>query len=173
VGFIRDRLSVDDFIDIFSACVLPIHIWGILNLLIDIPSWLFYYDYIELIGGVAYTLVFALIESSLVFFFVIAVRLLLPRRWAADWFVSFSILAVFELTLTALLFQYFTVQGIYYKTELLLGSAVSILLTALLISKFDRLNHLVRSIASHFSILAYIYVFLDIVGLLIVIIRNL
>jgi len=173
VGFIRDRLSKDDFVYIFSACALPIHIWGILNLFIDIPSWLYYYDFIELIGGVAYTLVFSLVETLFVFIGVVTLRLLLPKRWAADWFVSFSILMVLELTITALLFQYFTVQGLYYKTELLLASVVSIGLTAFLISKFDRLNHYVRSIARYFTILAYVYIFFDVVGLLIVIMRNL
>ena len=173
MGLIRDRLSKDDLVYIFCACVLPIHIWGILNLLIDIPSWLFYYNYIEIIGGVAYTLVFSLVEATLVFIGVVSLRLLLPKRWAAEWFVSFSILLVLELTITALLFQYFTVQGIYYKTELLLASTLIIGLTALLISKFDRLHHLIRSIASHLTILAYVYVFFDIVGLFIVFIRNL
>jgi hypothetical protein len=139
----------------------------------DIPSWLFFYNYIEIIGGVAYTLVFALIETSLVFIGVVTLRLLLPKRWAADWYVSFSILLVLELTITALLFQYFSVRGIYYKAELLLASAVSIGLTAFLLSKINRLNHLVRSITIRFTILAYIYVFFDVVGLLIVIMRNL
>jgi hypothetical protein len=173
MGFVRDRLSKDDFLSIFTACVLPIHFWCIISLLIDIPSWLFIYDYIELIGGIAYTLVFCLLETLLVFTGVVTFRLLLPRRWAADWFVSFSILMVFELTMTALLFQFFTVQGIYYKTELIAVSAVVIGLTALLVSKFTRLNKLIRLITNHFSILAYIYIFFDVVGLFIVLIRNL
>lgn len=173
VGFIRNRLSKDDLLYIFSACVIPIHIWGILNLLIDIPSWLFFYNYVEIIGGAAYTLVFALIETLLVFIGVVTLRLLIPKRWAADWYVSFCIMMVLELTITALLFQYFSVQGLYYKTELLLASAVSIGLTAFLVSKVDRLNRLIRSITSRFTILAYVYVFFDVFGLLVVIMRNL
>jgi hypothetical protein len=172
VGFLRDRFSKDDFIYIFTACAIPIHIWGILNLFIDIPSWLLNYNFIEIIAGVAYTLVFSLVETSLVFIGVVTFRVLLPKRWAADWFVSFSILMVLELNITALLFQYFTVQGLYYKTELLVASAVSIGLTVLLVSKINRLNNLVRLIASRFTILAYVYVFFDIVGLIIVIVRN-
>lgn len=67
MGFIRqDLISMREIIMVFAACVLPIYIWSILSVLREIPAWIMYMSAWDLIGVIANSQAFALIESLVI-----------------------------------------------------------------------------------------------------------
>ncbi len=156
---------------IFVFCAFPIHLWTIVNMLRDVPSWLHYMKTVEIIGSVAYTLTFALFETMIVFVIVLVVGMVLPKRWVPYTFVPLSSVMLIELAIMAGIFQHFILQ--YLPKRLLLVSFLMILgLTVLTIPKFSKIAVLTRSLAERFAVLTVLYVLFDFVGLIIVIARN-
>jgi hypothetical protein len=100
-AILRERFSSKGFLQIFVYCAFPIHLWTILNMLRDVPSWAFYMRYGELFSSIAYTMSFALIETLILFLPVVVLGMLLPKRWVRDKFVPLVSVLLLEASLAA------------------------------------------------------------------------
>jgi hypothetical protein len=137
----------------------------------DFPSWLLYMKTYEFIGIIAYTLTFALFETLLVCGVVLAVGAVVPRRWVSNSFVPISLALLIELSIMAAVFQHFIIQE--FPKKLLLASYLLLLaLTAFIVVKSQKLMDIMRRVVDRLTILTFLYVFFDVVGLIIVIARN-
>jgi hypothetical protein len=148
------------------------HVWTIINMFKDVPSWAIYMKYWELISSVAYTLAFTLFETVLVFTPVFLIGLLIPRRWMSDKYIPLMSVFLIEAAIMAVGLQYFTKYDLPEK-KLLLAYVVVILLSAFIALKFTRIKVVLEKISARLVLLSLIYITFDVLGLLIVIVRNL
>lgn len=72
---------------VFWVAVFPIHFWSLIVYFHELPAFLLRMTLEEMIGVLAYTQVFALLESLLVTGIVILLAFILPRGWLLDRFV--------------------------------------------------------------------------------------
>ena len=171
MAIFKQRFASQEITQIFVYCAFPIHVWTIINMLRDVPSWAIYMRSGELISAVAYTLSFALFETLTVFLLVILIGLIVPKHWIKDKFVPMSSVLLIELALMAIVLQFF-IKSYLPKRILLLSYTAIIGLSIIVVPKFPKIKVLVSSLAKRLSLLTFIYIFTDIIGLLIVIARN-
>lgn len=166
------RYSTRDLIHLFVFCTFPIHIWAIIVMFRSVPSWLFYMSQSDLIGSVAYHLTFTIIESVLVFITILAVGMLIPKRWVPEPFLTLSSVLIVEFTIMAIVFQHLTLQ--YSSLRLMIVSCLIILgISFVFIPRIAKLEKTIRLLADRLSILTFLYVVFDLISIIIIIFRNL
>jgi hypothetical protein len=137
----------------------------------DIPSWALYMRYWELVSTVAYTLVFALFESLIVFTPFVLLGLIIPKKWVSTIFTPWAAVMLLEGAIAAIVFQDAILTFSPLKITLAVILLVMIISTVIVIY-FQKLREIIRVVALRFSVLAFLYIFFDLVGLLLVIVRN-
>jgi len=190
LAWIKARYTRQALWSLFLMCALPLHFWTLILAFRDI-SWLTdRTNAWDAVGVVAYGLVFTFVESLLVFAVVALLGYLVPGRWNPDRRVVLLTVMVWILSLWAILDQlYFLVGGwmpgwliaflvnsghparIFYAL-LLAVVGLSALVPALLVIRSERAYHAVRGAIDRLSVLMLFYLVLDVIGLVIVIIRN-
>ena len=153
------------------------HVWAIVNILYIFPAWLLRFSVWELAGVISYPLVDALLESCLLWLVLVGLGFLLPRKWLADKFVAISSALVWVMAGWAVLIQFF------YKGMLLWGAGqmvaglflvlLSFGLVYWLVQRYGRLEGWIKGLAQRLAFLTYFYLIFDLLGLVIVILRNL
>jgi hypothetical protein len=142
----------------------------------EIPGWMMRLTISDLVGAVAYTQAFALIESVLVTTLLVVAALALPRGWLAERFVSHGSLIVVAgaVWMVALQFFYEYVRQ-WGAVHFLLWAVPGLLSLAIpyyLIRRHARLDGWVRNAIQRVAVLSFVYATLGLVSLLIVIARN-
>jgi hypothetical protein len=175
--FKRRRLSSRDLFLSFGAIAFPVHVWAIINILYILPAWLLRFSIWELAGAIGYPLVDALLESSLLWIGLIVLGYILPRKWLADRFVALSSVLAWLLAAWAVLahFIYKIIQQLGLEQVLpgLLLVAFSFCIVYWLVQRSGRLEHRIIKLTQGLEVLAYFYVIFDLLGLVVVILRNL
>jgi hypothetical protein len=159
-------------LQLFVYGAFPIHVWTIVNMFIDIPSWLVYMTSWELISAIAYTLTFALIESLLVFIVVLMVGMSMPRRWSGDRFLTIASAVLVEGALFAIGLHVLILNDLPKKYAVL-GFGFVVFLTILFSLRIPNLVKSVRLLSDRLSVLTSVYIFFDVLGCIIVLVRNL
>jgi hypothetical protein len=174
--FLRNRIpSRSDVLFLFLIGAFPIHIWAIVNLLHNIPALVLRLSAAELMGVIAYTLVFALFESVLLLIVLIIVSLLLPTAYFKDKIVVRGFILVFltSLWVIPVLLEWFVLtdhqQGYLLWTVFYFSILI---LLHLWLQKHADLETKISTFAERLAILSSIYVCLDALGVVIVVIRN-
>ncbi len=170
-----------DLLLLFTACAVPVHVWAILSGLREAPAWMVRLDAVDLVAVAAYTLAFALAESLLVWLLAAAAAGLLPARllgatgaqsasafrlaWGS-WLVLVSGLASASLHWFPALLR--------PPWPIALGLACLTCLAGglLLLRRAPRLRLAVRGLLDRLVVLALAYVAVDLVGLAVVLARN-
>jgi hypothetical protein len=171
-------------------CALPLHFWTLILAFRDI-SWLTdRTNAWDAVGVVAYGLVFAFVESLVVFAVMALLGYLVPGRWSPDRRVALLTVMVWILSIWAMLDQLYFLVGtglpgwlidiflnsghparvFYAITWTVVG--LSVIVPALLLMRSERAYKVVRGLIDRLSILMLFYLVLDVIGLVIVIIRN-
>jgi len=125
----------------------------------------------------AYALAISLVESLIICLFLLTLAALLPERLLRKKFVPHAMTLVLVTSIWAV-FGQLNYQTIYDWTfgELLpwllmyLGSC---LVVYLLVQRFDRVANLIYRVVQWISVLATLYISLGVIGLVVVIFRNL
>jgi len=166
---------------VFSTAVFITFSWSIYRMFFQVPSWVFYLTLNDILWISAYVVGFALLESTLLLGFMVLLSILYPEKHFKSKFVAQSTLTLLVLTVGALLYQ----QNIgmlkwWGWLELLifiLASIASLTLLVLSLSfLFDRLARLkvlIESIADRLTVFSLIYIPLGVLGLVVMIFRNL
>jgi hypothetical protein len=160
----------------FGVCAFPVHVWAIVNLLRELPAWLLRLSIWELIGVISYVLVFALVESVAFLVALLVLAALLPAKLLRDRFVAVGTMLVVITTAWAIAAHYnadairlwglrqFALWGALYLVSVLVGWA--------LVYRFKRLQGIVVAVAERLVVLSAAYVVLDLLGVGIVVLRN-
>ena len=182
------RVSFSYFFNTFLVVTFPLHIWGILMIFQDIEFMTERTNWWDATGYASYSLLFILLESILLSAVVWGSSLLLPKSWREKRTLSvagttFTILAA--ASITDLAFHAFSEARISRQylhglstypalTYVLISATVIISIAALLflILKTESGEKIIAEIFDRIMLLGYLYIFLDIVGIVIVIIRN-
>jgi hypothetical protein len=171
-------------------CAFPLHLWTILLAFRDI-SWVAERSNMwDAIGVLSYGLLFAFVESLIIFVIVVLLGFLVSRSWDADRRVILISILVLVDALWSMFSQY------YFLGELSLPENVnrfivesghpvrilyafivpvvsfSALFPTYLILKSDKAFQFFRGLVERVTLLTLFYLFFDFVGLVIVIIRN-
>lgn len=171
MAIFKTRFAERGLLQLFVFCAFPIHVWTIVNMLLDIPAWLVYMTSWELLGAIAYTLSFALLETLVVFIPVLIVGVLLPRKWYGEWYLAAVSLILFEFALLAVGLHALILNDLP-KRNAFLGFGFFALFTILLVLRLPDVNRGLRAIADRLGILTSIYLAFDVLGFMIVLVRN-
>jgi hypothetical protein len=165
------RFAERSLLQLFVYCAFPIHVWTIVNMFLDIPAWLVYMTSWELVGTIAYTLTFALLETLVVFTPLLVVGVFLPHKWYGEWFLAAASLLLLESALLAIGLHALILNDLP-KRKALLGFGFFALFTTLVVPRFPNINRGLRALADRLWILTSIYLSFDILGFVIVFVRN-
>ena len=119
----------------------------------------------------AYTLSFALFETLMVLLVVVLIGLIVPKRWIVDRYIPLASLWLVELAIMAILFQHHIIRHLP-KRNLVIAFGLILALSSLVPIRFPKVGEVLRWIADRLVILSFIYIFFDVLGLLVVILRN-
>lgn len=170
------KLSGGDLSLSFGAIAFPVHVWAIINLLNIFPAWLLRLSIAELAGGIGYVLVDALIESGVLWLGLVILGLLLPRMWLANKFVALSSMLAWLLAAWAVLIQFNFSLILQWEPEQTLPGLLLVVFSFALIywaiQRFDRVEGWIKRVAQGLAVVSYIYLIFDLLGLVVVILRN-
>jgi hypothetical protein len=179
---LRARLpSRQEALAVFSVIVFIVFSWALYRTFWWIPSWLEYLSLWGVLTIIAYVLAFSLFESLAVMGLIILLSLLFPRKIFKDQFIVQGSALSVALGLGAFLLQ--RDVGVIYNMELeqiflypaliLLGIVFMVYFFSFLFRKISVLSRLALAVAERMTIFTYIYVPLGLVGMVVVIARNL
>ena len=180
LNFFRKRLPErSEVYTVLGLVVFMVFSWSMRGFFYEVPSFILYFKASQIFATFSYMMGFALVESLLVTLGLGALSLLLPVAWFKQGFVYKSFVTVLVGAI-ALLWLENTIMAFNNKLppiDLLL-TAASIALGAwvVLLLAFHyivRLQKPLLFIADRVGVMAYLYVPLGLLGLIVVLIRNL
>jgi hypothetical protein len=180
--FLSSRLpSRAEVFPVFSILAFLVYSWALYRLFWYLPSWLEYMSIPGVLIIAAYTLAFALFESLVMFGLLLLFCLAFPERFFRRCFVAQASLLALSWGAGAVLIQR-QVSFIYrlenWQVGALLLAALAasvsiVLLGAWVFRRFDRLRRLVEDISERMTIFAMLYIPLGLIGVIVVLVRNL
>jgi len=186
VARVRSRFPArSDILQVFSLVLFAVCGWSIRGFLYKIPAFSLYFGLGANLAVLCYMLSFALLESILVTAILVVLAALLPARILKEGFAYKGFLAVVVLTIAMILFEgYYQVE--YFKDILahnyssippfaagLFGAAVALTALLWLFHRWPSLQKYPLFVLDQLSLFTYIYVPLGLLGLIVVIARNL
>jgi hypothetical protein len=183
------KFTRSDWFRLFLICAFPLHLWTLLMLFRDI-NWVAERTSMwDAIGFSGYALLYALLESILLTGFVALLSLMLPRGWN-------KILRMLVLSLTAFVLsgwsiveqlilivfygrlRHFGIANPWLANRWAWGSifvvviVLSMAVPILMMRGNSKLQEKINAFLDRLTILSGLYLFLDVVGIVIIIIRN-
>ena len=171
-------------------CAFPLHLWALILIFRDV-SWVAERTNLwDAIGVASYGLVFAFIESVLFFIAITLLGLVIPRTWQEDRRIALLSVLALMTTLWAIEGQAYFLWGSYvpehvlryiayseHPLRLLYAAALAIVVPTIiipiyLVMKSDRFLNLVQGLTERLSLLTMFYLFFDLLGLIVIIVRN-
>jgi hypothetical protein len=183
---LRSRLPArSDILQVFSFVLFVVCGWSIRGFLYKIPAFSLYFSLGANLAVLCYMLGFALLESILVTAVLVVLAALLPARLFKEGFAYKGFVAVVVSTIAMILFEgYYQVE--YFKDILahnyssippfvagLLGAVGSLTALLWLFHHRPALQKYALYLLEQLSLFTYIYVPLGLLGLIVVIARNL
>ena len=189
--FFSRRYSRQGLWSLFLMCALPLHAWTMVLAFRDM-SWVTdRTNAWDAVGVFSYGLVFALAESLIIFLLVALLGFLVSPRWDRDLRVSLLTVLVLMLSIWAILEQLFFLlevrlpggiinllvqSGHPLRTLYLMVAAllvITIMGPVVLVVRSEGARRFVHGLIDRLSLLAILYLVFDLIGLVIVVVRNL
>ena len=188
---ILGRYNRDSLWSLFLMCALPQHAWTLILAFRDLEWLTERTNAWDAIGVLSYGLLFALVESALLFLVVVLLGLIVPRGWEPERRTTLLGSFVLVLSLWAIVSQWFFLAEVKLPQALLgwlvasphplrliygvlLALALaSLLLPAWLVVRQGRGLRLLGGVMERLGLLAMLYLVFDVAALAIVVIRNL
>jgi hypothetical protein len=170
VSFYRRIPSRHNIVYAYLACLFPIQVWSIYNLLREVPAWLRQMSASDVIGVASYSQTFVLFESVVIFLPLVFLSTLFPAGWFRDEFVSLSTGVVYLSVVWSVLahindpaLRHWRWIGLFLVSQILLF---------FLIHYSDKLKSIIGSFVDRVAVLSVLYLLIDLLSVLIVVIRN-
>jgi hypothetical protein len=184
------RYSKQGLWGFFLVCAFPLHAWTIILAFRDFSwvtertnSW-------DAVGVVSYGLIFAFIESLLVFLVALLLGFLISKKWTEDRRMALMGLLVFVTSLWAIIsYLYFMLPispgtntlnffanlahplRVLYAIGLMLAG-ITVAVPTYFVLQSEKFLQGVRGFFERIGTLSLFYLFFDLIGLVIVILRN-
>jgi len=176
INSLNQRIHAQAFRSVFVACLFYVNVWAIIHILRQLPSWLLRMDSWEIFGTVSYLLTAALIESSLLVLLIAFFAILIPSSILKGKFSAQGVMFATISTIGAVGLHYGGVNILAWGLNQFLFTGSLFILTAVgmffLVARVQRVEIILNSLSQHLTGLSYVYLFIDILAVLIVIIRN-
>ena len=187
---LREWFQFEPMWKLFLICIVPIHVWAILMVLMDFEWIGTRSNIMDSLGVVAYALVFALIESLMLFIASMGISLILPRSWDNGKRLAGMTWIILMISFWAALAQLYYVlggkiPGFYsnwminsgHPLRILVGTIFPLLLLSvsiplLLVTLKEKFTSITLNVAERLGTLSLAYLFLDLLGFLYIIYRN-
>ena len=188
--FVTQRYSKKELWSLFLICAFPLHLWTLIFAFRDI-SWLTERTNLwDAIGVVSYGMIFAFVESVMIFLVLALLGLILPAQWYSDRRIAFLSLLILLTSVWGMISQLLLVWSVPLPIQAiqflrssnhplrmlyaacLVVVAPTILLPVYLFIKSKKSIAFMQDLIERLSLLATFYLFFDFVGLIIVMIRN-
>lgn len=177
VTSLRSRLpSRGEVLSVFGVVVFVVHSWSVRGFLYHLPSFLLKKSVGEIAAIFSYHMVFALLESGLVLAAILALAFLLPSALLQQGFVYKGFLIVTAAAVAAILLQ----DSPAYETFTLAASndpgligkisatVIICIVLGVLAHRRASLQRALVFLVDQISIMLFVYLPLDIIGLLMV-----
>lgn len=170
---------------VFGVVLFAVFGWSIRGFLYKLPSFSLYFGLGANLAVLCYMMAFALIESLIVTAALVILAALLPSGWLRRGFAYKGFLIVLVATVATILFEGYYRAGFlkdilagytYMFPPFIAGLIGSILVLGLLLWLFRRYQRLQRYAVytlEQISLFTYIYVPLGLIGIIVVLVRNL
>ena len=175
---------------LFLMAALPIHLWTIILVFNDF-SWLAERTNAwDAVGVGAYGMIYAFLESIVIFLILVVLGFLLPKRWletkrislisvlfliTALWAILGQLYFLINFQLPEPVFWFLVNSGhplrIIYPTVLLLAGITAIIPT-IWIMRSKNATRIAIDIIERLKILSMLYIFFDVIALGVILIRN-
>ena len=171
-------------------CAFPLHVWTLLLAFRDL-SWLTdRTNAWDAIGVASYGVIFAFIESLILFLAFALLGFLIARRWNQETRLAFLAILVLILSLWAIVGQLYFLLNLSFSATIIrffiqiphplrvlyvTATAVvapTVLIPAWLVLHSNKAVQFMGGLIERLSLLTTVYLFFDVVGLVIVIIRD-
>jgi len=176
---------------LFLMCAFPLHAWTLILAFRDL-SWVTERTNAwDAVGVMAYGLLFALIESTVIFLVATGLGFLVSAQWDKDrrvvllavlvliaslWAIAGQLFFLLNVPLPGQLIQFLVRSGHPLRVLYVLVLAMitpTVLIPALLVLRSRGFFQFFQEVIDRVSVLTMFYLFFDIVGLVIVLVRNL
>jgi len=189
-GFFKRLYTPQSLFQLFMVCAFPLHAWTLFAAFRDF-AWVALRTYTwDAIGLVSYALAFALVETIGVFLLVLLMGLLVPASWEMDkrtaiigtmflviasWSILSQIYSSFGYPLPNWLLR--VLMQSMHPLRILWGAilpvvTLSVVVPIILVVKREQAKKLVIGFFERISVLSSFYIFLDLLGIIIIIVRN-
>jgi len=184
------RYSKQGLWSLFLICAFPLHVWTIILAFRDFSwvsertnSW-------DAVGVASYGLIFAFVESLVVFLAAILLGFLISKKWSEDRRIALIGILVFVTSLWAMVSYLYFMLGWSVPGEAILFMAglahplrflyavilflvgITISIPAYFTLQSDKFLQGVQGLFGRLSLLTLFYLFFDFAGLVIIVIRN-
>lgn len=165
-----------DLFTVFLACVFPIHIWALFNVMREVPAWILRMSTWEMAGVIAYTQFYALIEAVIVFLGMVLLITILPIGGLRKRFVSVAT-AVILISSIWFIILHLNGQMLDQRQVVLVAAWAGTYLLALVGALFalfrsEKVANFFAQFAQRVVVLSVIYLFIDLLSLVLIVVRN-
>jgi hypothetical protein len=165
---------------VFSIALFLTFTWSIYRLFFQVPSWLFYLNFSEILTITAYVMAFTLLESAFLLGFLVLLPIVYPRKLFAQKFVAQSSIILLVLTTGAVFYQqnvgmlkkWGLVELILFILGFLVTVTLLIVTFSYLLDRFARLKNFLDAFAERLTVFSLLYLPLSILGFAVMVIRN-
>ncbi len=176
MGTFKQRFpSGEDLLYTFAAVAFPIHVWLIVIVMQEVPAWILRLTLWDLLGVISYDLLFALVETVIVFVGLVLLAAVLPPKWMSRRMVVVSAVILFVLSLWVAFLHYNSqlIERRQIVALALWGISLVAVLAGLLWTILQRpaIEKKVKSFVQQLANLSFLYLFFDVIAIIIVLIR--
>lgn len=190
-NFFTQRYSKQGLWSLFLMCAFPLHFWTLILVFRDIQWMTERTNFWDALGVASYAMVFAFLESLLLFLILTLLGFLVPTRWTRETRIALLSVLFLILSIWAMLGQLYFLAAVqtpgwFIFLMVRIGHPVRILYALALILvtptlalpawfalRSEKFLNSVNSLIERLSLLSGLYLFFDVIGLIIIIIRNL
>jgi len=163
--------SREQILPVFAVTVFIVFTWTLYRMFWYIPSWLGDFDMLGVLSISAYILVFAFLESVVIFGILLLTVILLPLKYFKDTFIPTGCTLMTIIGFSAFLLQ--RKMKIIYKLEFwqLILYPFLILTSVFVLQRFEFLARIVNAIAERMTVFLYIYIPLSVLSFVYLLLR--
>ncbi len=180
LGFLRNRLPAwNEIVSLSGVLVFVVHSWSVQAFLFNLPSFILKYRSLEVVAIFCYHMVFAFLETLLCAGLLVVLAGVLPSKWLRKGFVYKGFLIVLAAVIGAIFLQNSISYGefayagskAYLLYEYIGGGLIVFAGLWVLVAKVGRVQRWIVFLVDQISIMLFIYLPLDVIGLAVVAVR--
>jgi len=165
--------SRQEILPVLSVIVFIVFTWALYRMFFQVPSW-------DVLIIISYALMFALFESAVVLGFLLIFSLFFPAKYFKEKFVAQGSTVVLMISMGAFALQrkikiMYRLDGwelILYPFVILAAIVFVIFTASYIYDRFKILPRIINTVTERMIVFVLLYVPLSILGLLVVLVRN-